>query len=457
MANISKWVGKQIERDLNWQIVNLGVETNDLHDAPILYIAGKDALAFTPEETAKLKQFVEQGGLVVGNADCGNRVFADSFKKLGTELFKSLGSEWRALPEGHPIYADQQYRRVAWKQKPNLLGLSNGVRELMLLFEKEDPARGWQTQAFMGGEREPLAQLMGNIFLYAVDKQNLRTKGETYLVGLDPKVPTKRTFNVARLQYASNWDPEPAGWRRLANVMHNQFATDPKVRAVKLGAGALAAGDAVAHLTGTTKLVLDDKAKQELQKYVAAGGTLIVDAAGGSSDFANSAEAALVALFGKDKQDLVLVPVKHPVYSAGNKIEEVEYRTYAKRIVGNSRLPRVRGIEVGGRMAVFFSGEDLSAGLVGQPVDGIHGYAPAAVSDGEGKIRAGATEIMTNLVLYAGNKGKPVEPTTKPTAKPATKPTAKPAAQPVEKKAEAEKKPEAKQAPQPGARRAPGR
>jgi hypothetical protein len=433
VANIAKWVGKQIERDLNWQIVNLGVETNDLHDAPILYISGKDALGFTPEEEEKLKRFVEEGGLVLGNADCGaaNKVFADSFKKLGSKLFDY---EFRPLPDEHPIYANQQYRRVAWKNKPNLLGLSNGVRELMLLFEKEDPARGWQTQAFLGAEREPLAQLAGNIFLYAVDKQNLRTKGETYLVAADSKVQGKRAFGVARLQYAGNWNPEPAGWRRLGNVMHNQFQTDLKVRTVKVGAGDLgAAGDAVAHLTGTTKLVLDEKAKQELKKYVAAGGTLLVDAAGGSSDFATSAETELLALFAKDKKDLGVVPVKHPAYAVANKIEEVEYRSFAKRVLGTSRLPRVRGIEVDGRMAVFFSAEDLSAGLVGQPVDGIYGYAPSAVQSGDDKPRMGATEIMTNLIVYAGNKGKAIEPTTRPAAKPAAKP--------AEKKAEPAKTP----------------
>jgi hypothetical protein len=291
------------------------------------------------------------------------------------------------------------------------------VRELMLLFEREDPARGWQTQAFMGSEREPLAQLAGNIFLYSVDKQNLRTKGETYLVEADPKVQAKRAFGVARLQYAGNWDPEPAGWRRLSNVMHNQFQTDLKVRTVKLGSGELGASDAVAHLTGTTKLVLDDKARQELKKYVEGGGTLIVDAAGGSADFAASAETELLALFGRQKKELALIPVKHPVYSVANMIEQVEYRSYARRVTGNGRLPRVRGIALNGRMAVFFSGEDLSAGLVGQSVDGIHGYAPATVYDADAKPSVGASEIMTNLIVYAGNKGEAVEPTTKPAPK----------------------------------------
>src|SRR5262249_10184258 len=70
IANATRWIGKQMERDLNWQIVNLQADVADLHDAPILWISGKETLNFTAAEEAKLKQFVEQGGLIVGHADC---------------------------------------------------------------------------------------------------------------------------------------------------------------------------------------------------------------------------------------------------------------------------------------------------------------------------------------------------------------------------------------------------
>ena len=61
---------------------------------------------------------------------------------------------------------------------------------------------------------------------------------------------------------------------------------------------------------------------------------------------------------------------------------------------GSAKMPQLRGITINGRIAVFFSREDLSAGLVGEPVDGIAGYSPAT-----------ASELMTNLLLYA-SKGK---------------------------------------------------
>jgi hypothetical protein len=271
----------------------------------------------------------------------------------------------------------------------------------MLLFGGADPAKGWQTQGFMGPEREPLAQIAANIFLYAVDKQNLRYKGQTYIVHAAGK-PAQRTVKVARLDHGANWDPEPGGWRRLAAVMHNQHKTDLSVQAIKLGEGKLDKSFAIAHLTGTAKFTLSAPARAEIKKYIEGGGTLLIDSAGGYMEFAQSAEAEMKDMFPDNKVPRTPLPINHPVFSSGYRIEEVDYRSYAKKLgLGNLRTPRLRGIEINGRTAVFLSDEDLSVGLVGQPIDGINGYVPFGVKHQEGKIRAGATEIVSNIILYA--------------------------------------------------------
>ena len=69
-------------------------------------------------------------------------------------------------------------------------------------------------------------------------------------------------------------------------------------------------------------------------------------------------------------------------------VENVEYRRFARERIGSTRMPRLSGIKIGGRLAIIFSREDLSAGLVGEPVDGITGYTPAT-----------ATDLMTDVIL----------------------------------------------------------
>ena len=405
VANVVRWVGRQSERDLNWQIINLNSPVSDFLDAPILYVSGNQPLEFDASFKSKLKQYVEQGGLVIGNADNGGKDFATAFRKLGQQLFPAY--EFRELPAEHPIYTSQQYTRDKWRTKPSVLGLSNGVRELMLLFPQADPAKTWQLQ--LVGGREELWQLAANIFLYSVDKQNLRNKGETYSIARDDSIKATNGIKVARLQYAGNWDPEPGGWARLANLMHNRHKIDLDVRPVKLAGDALD-GYKVAHLTGTTRFTFDDAARKQILRFIDRGGTLIIDAAGGSGAFAQAAEAELAAMFPASKLKL-LGPGDRAFIVNGDVLKEFRYRPFAQRVVGSLKdAPRVQVLEHAGRPVVYFSREDLSAGLVGQPVDGIVGYHPET-----------ASEIMLRLILSVpGAKGPVSSPTTTPTTVPTT-------------------------------------
>ena len=58
---------------------------------------------------------------------------------------------------------------------------------------------------------------------------------------------------------------------------------------------------------------------------------------------------------------------------------------------------------MGDRIGVLYSREDISGGMVGEPMDGILGYEPAA-----------ATKIMQEFVLYGERGGK--APATAPVA-----------------------------------------
>lgn len=390
VANLAYWVSSVAERDLNWQVIREDAPLRDWHDAAILYISGTRAMQPADETRAKLREYVEGGGLVLGHADCGGRAFANSFRKLGAELFPRY--HFRDLPADHPVYRNGPFLREKWKAKPTVQGLSNGVRELMVLIPQGDPGRRWQSKVV--GGNEPAWQLGANLFFYAADRRSLRYRGETHLVEPDPLAKPRRPLAVARIQYDGNWDPEPGGWRRLANVMYNQAGIGLTAEPVPLNAGALSRFR-IAHLTGTAAFKLDETARARLKMFVAGGGTLIVDAAGGSAAFATSAQAELKALFPDAK--LAPLPAGHAIYSdAAGKPEAVAYRAFAqKALVGLTKAPRVQGIAFAdGKVRVFYSREDLSAGLVGQSVDGIIGYEPRS-----------ATAIMGGIIRFADSTG----------------------------------------------------
>jgi hypothetical protein len=392
IANLTRWIGKQTERDLNWQIVNLSGTGSDLLDAPVLYISGNKALQFSAAEEAKLREYCENGGLILGNADCGSSDFATSFRKLGSHLFHAY--EFRSLPAKHPLFTAEQYPRSKWKPAPLVLGLSNGVRELMLLAGTSDPARDWQVEEVTRNLAE--YQLPDDIVLYAIGTNNLLEKGRTFAVTPDEQIKPTRTVKLARLQWAGNWNPEPGGWRRMAAILHNSRQIQLDVSVARLGSNQLGNGKGdvkLASLTGTNTVQLNAPQRQEIVDFVNGGGTLIVDAAGGDTDFASSIEAELTTMFGADaaKQLKTPLPPTADIYKLPNGASmSFVYRPYSRRRIGSIHDPLLSVITVNNRPAVYFSRLDLSAGLVGQPTDGIVGYDPAT-----------ATAIMTSLIGVA--------------------------------------------------------
>ena len=390
VANFVKWFARESERgDLNWQITNLTVPEAELHDAPFLYFAGNQPLRLRADQKAKVKAYVEQGGMLLFNSDCGGskepgqNPFVASVVGLMHELFPD--DEFRDLPADHPIYAEP-FSPKRWKQPPTLRGLTNGVRELAILLP-DDPARTWQLQQTVGTGREEAYQSLYDIVLYGTDKRPLRTRGTPFLVARDENIKTDRTVKIGRLKYAGNWDPEPGGWRRLANVLHNHDGVDLDVRTVEFGKNELA-GLPLVHMTGTTRFKLTDAQQDELKRYVAGGGTLLVDAAGGSPTFAQAAEGMLSTMYPPGLGDPL--PPTDKIYSAFDPRFQVHYRPFAVQMLGRLTVPQVRAITVDDRPAVYYSREDLSGGLVGEPVDGVLGYDPET-----------ATDITAGIVLRA--------------------------------------------------------
>jgi len=380
IANLARWVGKEEEAYFNWQTVNLKVSPDELHDAPILYISGSQPLAFGQEETDKLRTFIQQGGIILGNADCGHAAFAKSFQELGRKLFPRYRFEPAASSD--PIYREQFKE---WRTRPKVLTLNNGVRHLMLLVPELDPARAWQTRA--DRTKEAAFGLGTNIYLYSVEsnRRNMLTKGDTWIVKPNPKVQTARRIKVARLELGDNPDPEPGGWPRLAAIMHNDLKVELQHELVKPEA---LKGYSIAHLTGTGKLTLSLSHRNALKQFVTNGGTLMIDAAGGDNEFAGSVEVELGNLFGGKLENL---PDDSPIYNQpAVRVDPVGWRQFALNRLVDRKHPHLRGVRIGERFAVLFSREDLSAGLVGQPVDGIYGYDPLT-----------AVKLMEAMVLSA--------------------------------------------------------
>ena len=385
VANLTRYVIRNIERELRWQIVAIDDTDAALAEAPVLYLSGTRDLDLTDAGKAKLKTYIDSGGMLLVNADGGatGRAFAASMQKVLGELYPVY--EFRELPDDHPIYTDQVVQRSTWHTKPRVQGMSNGIRELALVIPSSDAGRAWQLQKVE--TKSELWELGLDVVSYAGDKTQFSPRGRSTRLTLDAGATAKQSIRVALLKYNGNWNPEPAAWDQLSIFMTNHFGAEVKPEWVELGKP-IPDGVKVAHLTGTTAFKLDEAARQNLKKFVDAGGMLIVDAAGGSGEFTLSARGELSSLFGKPVE--AKLTLANPLFARPQPLKEVTYRAFASRSITPTNDLLLEMIEQDGRPAVVFSSLDLTGGLVGYQIDGIPGYTPES-----------AREVMARLVMSA--------------------------------------------------------
>ena len=376
LAYFTRWASNIYEGELNWQIVDVRTDPQGWHDAQTLLISGAKPPKFDDQAIAKLRTFVNQGGALLSVAECGGKgkLFAKAMREVYAKLFPKY--ELTQLNKDHEIYSTPAKIRKTTK----LWAISNGVR-IVALHTTYDLLRPWQDRQITSSASA--FKLGWNIHFYLNEKSRGRPRGSDPWPIARRDGGAKRVVRVARVKYGGNWNPEPGAWERVKIEMGNRWGTDVKVEDIQ--AGAL---DAKAHplavITGTGSLSFSADEKKTLRAYVQAGGTLLIDAAGGRKEFAGSAISAVEEIFGRRK--LSRIGAGADVYNLpGMQIRTVKMRKSKEKV-----QPRIRAIEVNGRPAVLLSKDDLTVGLVGCPAYGCKGYSPTS-----------AMELTRNIVLYA--------------------------------------------------------
>lgn len=382
VANLARFASRELERPLNWQVTSLERDWVDWTDSPILYIAShKPILSLVDEDIQKIRQFVLAGGMLFTQADGDSPEF-DAFAH---DLARRILPEYQMtdVPSNHPIYS------VAEPVRPPvpLKMVSNGLRILML-HSPHDIAKYWQRRDTKG-EGERYFRLGLNLFVYAVGKQDFRNRLDSTYVPRVTDVPVQHV-PLARLQYAGAWNPEPYAWTRFANVFERKTgyaldATPVQIRDLRPRTFP------IAHLTGAAAYTFTPNEIEALRQYVAAGGVLLIDPAGGPGPFEISfRDVLLPAAFPEVKPQLI--GPAHPLLCAGPsgmqdlalpKLRRMTIDTLGSH-AGNLMELRF------GRGHVIFTGLDLTSGLLGTNTWGILGFAPDY-----------AQSLVQNVILWA--------------------------------------------------------
>src|SRR5204863_436103 len=84
------FVGDKLGEPVSWQTVSLDAPLADWLEAPILYFNGHEFPHFTPDDRAKLRQFVEAGGTLFAEACCSRLPFRQGFHNFIRESFAAF-------------------------------------------------------------------------------------------------------------------------------------------------------------------------------------------------------------------------------------------------------------------------------------------------------------------------------------------------------------------------------
>ena len=380
--NFSDYVSDVFESPVTWQIVTPNEPLPALVASPILYASTDDELNLNEKELKNLRAYIEAGGMLMLNADGNKPKARTSLDRLAEALFPDY--EVQELASDHPIY------NILYDVSLPTRVVTNGVRPLILL-----PGRDLSEPLQKNETGEEAFRFMANLYLYAVGRVTRQSRlDDSYMevdASAEKSLPSVKT---ARLDLGPGSDPEPEALPQLRAFMVEEHLVNLDLATVK--PEALSADTKLAFLAVTDGVSLTEAQGQKLMEWVQGGGTLVVDAAGGSAEAGRAMGEVLNTITGG--QDGHVVASFDPIINGeglgdsahdNSRVTYNRYTTFTRR-VGNT--PLLRAVDVDGRPGIVFSNEDLSATLAGVDHWGLQGYTVDA-----------ARKLVANVVLAARN------------------------------------------------------
>lgn len=362
LAGLCDWTARQWERPANWQVVNLKVAPEELSDSRLLLISGSKPLEFKDEDIAKLKRYVDLGGLLIFHPDMNSPRFTASVEKLLASMWPDLKLVDVDLKTDPLVNSGQALGTTRYTMKK----LATPVRPLAVLIGG-DAARAWEHRDYVSGKAA--FQIMASLHNFITDRaavRSLPTKLVYFAQDLRVKTPAPaKKITVATVQYGQNdmqWKPEPLAMEYLAAHLasRDKVALETKVVALNdLGSS----GVKVALMTGCQPFELEQGQLDALKSWLQGGGTLIVDQAGGPSQaeetFDKSFRAAAEAMFGKR-----CLQTLSSQQAWIEKLGSITYRNVAGQ-VRQKMLPSLQTVTIDDRPAIVYSRYDLTASQMG--------------------------------------------------------------------------------------------
>ena len=392
-SELSALAARDLKTPMSAQVIGAGDSLDEFRAAPILYLQGRNAFAFTPELRTKIKAFVEQGGFIVASNCCGGSDgFNASFRAEMKELFPE--NALARLPDNHEIFSIQH--TIANPTAFELEGLSTGCRPAVF-YAPHDVCCAWSGCKGCLDKRAPqpdAARDLGvNIVACVLRYKALKAKlaAASPIPPVPPANGDPRVLKLGQICYSGEWNPDPEALNNLAKYLKEvaKVRVSPQKDPVVLGETQL--GDyPVLYLTGHKNFQLNPSAEGALRSYLDRGGFLFCDACCGKPEFDAAFRRLCTNIY--PEGELTRISPQHSIFREPYQIEKVAYKPAAKLIFPMiGAMPFLEGITgAEGRITIAYSKFNLGCELQNHPCAGCIGVE-----------REDAFKLSVNAIVYA--------------------------------------------------------
>jgi hypothetical protein len=377
---------------------------SDLNQAPVLFMAGRDAPAFSDEHLRWLREYIDAGGFLFASANCDRAGFDEGFRNLIPRMFPRGEASLKRLTAEHPVFRSEYLLNA---ETVELWGVDFGCRTA-IIYSPDDIGCLWQkwqrhappdrntdlTQRIIRG-----TSIGVNVLAYATGREPPEKLNDSGDRSGEPAARIDRgLLQIAKLRYSGSWNTAPAALRNLLKALNNTAGTMAAAQneVVPVTLEEMSRFPLV-YMHGRDRFQLSAAQTDSLRDYLNRGGFLFADACCGSAGFDRSFRNLIEQLF--PDQPLMQVPISHEVFSdvIGEDIRQVTRRRLipgekdaSLKTVIETVPPFLEGIEIDGRLAIIYSKYDISCALEHQAALSCDGYA-----------QKDAVRIAVNVVMYA--------------------------------------------------------
>jgi hypothetical protein len=404
--------------ELTWQIINLRHATVDhLLQSPVISFSAKD-WTIPPNEmpalAQKLREYLDQGGFIIAEAQPGGISFDNAFRALMQKVFPEPGYELKLLEKAHPIWTAE--KTIDPEHIRPLEGIDYGCRTSVVYVPavagKPSLSCLWEVYRhfnrdgtkYSAAAQRQIDNGLGigiNMLAYATSRE-LKGKDEykEHIVKKDVASDVRGTIFLPYLDHGGT-NPAPHAAQNLLFAMEELYKikVESQARSITLAEETLADYPFLfTHGRGTFEL--DDEHRKRLRQYLERGGFLFANAICSAEPFATSFQAEMKKVFPNAQWQRI--PLSDPIFSdtyGGEKIGTLEVRL-PLRLPGQERTmtqsrqvpPELFGMRLSDedRWLVVFSPFDVSCALEKTNSLECRGYS-----------RESALRLAANVILYA--------------------------------------------------------